>query len=86
MRGKLLTKFVDAYRKRHDGNAPTRIVVAPVALLSLGIKESVNRVWMGIPVECRLFELDEVVRSGSKLGVFTRKYGDDLELAACELD
>lgn len=79
---KILSQMVEQFRQEHN-QAPREIVVAPVALLALGIKQSVMPFWDNVPVKCRLFEESEVVEvgTGTRLGVFVYK-GD---LRACEL-
>ena len=49
---KVLTQLVEQFRARHN-RLPSRIVVDPLALVSLGLRRSVAPVWNGIPVECR---------------------------------
>lgn len=49
---KLLTQIVEQFRARHQ-RLPTRIIVDPLALVSLGLRRSVAPQWNGIPVECR---------------------------------
>ena len=79
---KVLSQMLEQFRERHN-QAPRAIVVAPVALVALGIKRSVAPSWDRVPVECRLFEKEEVVElgTGTRLGVFVYK-GD---LRSCEL-
>jgi hypothetical protein len=72
------------------GRLPDKIVVAPVALVALGLKQSVAPVWEGVPVECRLFHSEEVStrKNDAKvecLGVFVRESRGKLVLAACGL-
>jgi len=87
---KVLTQMVEKFREKH-GKLPARIVVAPVALVALGLKKSVAPVWEGIPVECRLFRKKEVVAAAGgvpvvSLGVFVKKEKRGrMLLAACDL-
>lgn len=81
--------MVEQFRQKH-GRLPDKIVVAPVALVTLGIKKSVAPSWDGVPVECRLFREDEVasyyerakVRS---LGLFVKENRGRMRLVACDL-
>ncbi len=82
---KILTEMVHDFEAKNQ-RMPVKIIVAPVALLALGMKRSVSPVWHGIPVECRLFTEAEVVLSGNCLGVFLRRDGAEFALAACDLD
>lgn len=63
--------MVGQFRDKHDGAAPTKIIVEPLALVALGIKRSVAPVWNGVSVECREVEPEEVVvpGKGTKLAV-----------------
>ena len=72
---KVLSQMVEQFRQQHKGTAPRVIVVAPVALLALGIKRSVKPVWEGIPVECRLYGDDEAVKwvTCTRLAIFVYK-------------
>jgi hypothetical protein len=86
---KVLTQMVAKFRERHD-RLPARIVVAPVALIALGLKQSLTPVWDGIPVECRLFKEEEVASRHEKgdatiLGVFAKEQRGRMVLAACDL-
>jgi hypothetical protein len=77
--------MVGQFRQKHQKN-PVQIVVAPVALLLLGMRRSLPTMVEGIPVICRLFEESEVVdKNGTKLGVFVYKQGDHEELRSCDL-
>lgn len=49
---KLLSQLVEQFRAKHN-RMPSRIVVDPLALVSLGLRRSVAPFWNGIPVECR---------------------------------
>jgi hypothetical protein len=84
---KVLSRIVEQFRSNHKGQSPKAIVIAPVALVALGIKHSVSPSWDKIPVECRLFEETEVVTkgTGTKLGVFVYGAEDSLTIRACEL-
>ena len=86
---KILTLMVQKFREKH-GRAPDRIVVAPVALLALGLKHSAAPVWDGVPLECRLFGEGEIVtrhkkREAKSLGVFAKENRGRIRLAACDL-
>lgn len=86
---KVLSLMVDRFRDKH-GHPPRKIIVAPLALISLGVKGSVAPTWEGIPVECRLFK-DEEVASRHKnaqavnLGVFAKETRGERRLASCDL-
>jgi len=49
---KLLSQLVEQFRAKHN-RMPSRIIVDPLALVSLGLRRSVAPFWNGIPVECR---------------------------------
>ena len=74
--------MVDQFQQTH-AQAPKEIVVAPVALIALGIKGSLAPFWDNIPVRCQLFDEAEVVQpgEGTRMGVFVYK-GD---LRSCDL-
>lgn len=80
--------MVEKFEQKH-GQKPQKIVIAPMALVTLGIKKSVAPIWAGVPVECRLFEDREVVRRGENkarsLGVFLKERRGKFVLAACDL-
>jgi hypothetical protein len=81
----LLTRMLEEFETK-NGRKPEKIVIAPAALLALGLRRSLRPVWKGVPVEGRLFELSEVVkRGGTKLGVYIRGGEDGLCLVACDL-
>lgn len=44
--------MVEQFRAKHN-RMPARIVVDPLALVSLGLRRSIAPFWNGIPVECR---------------------------------
>lgn len=85
---KVLTQMVEKFREKH-GKLPAKIVVAPVALVALGLKKSVSPFWNGIPVECRLFDDKEVasrnVKQVQNLGVFVKENRGRMQLVACDL-
>ncbi len=80
--------MVEKFREKH-GRPPAKIVVAPVALVALGLKKSVSPFWNGIPVECRLFSEKEVasrhVKQVQSLGVFVKESRGRMRLVACDL-
>lgn len=86
---KILTLMVNKFQQKHN-RKPAKIVIAPVALVTLGIRRQISPEWEGIPVECRLFQDNEVVRKHTKepvqkLGVFVKENRGQLHLAACDL-
>lgn len=83
---KILTQMVQAYQAKHN-QMPDQIVVAPIALVGLGLSHSVAPVWHGVPVKCRLFHESEVVEpgKGNALGVFAKGEGKQVELVSCDL-
>lgn len=86
---KVLTLMVRRFQEKHSRD-PLKIVVAPVALVALGIKKSVAPQWNGIPVECRLFTESEVAskheRAKAKyLGLFVKENRGRMRLVACDL-
>ena len=67
MKTKLLSQLVAQYQARHQ-RLPDEIVVHPVALTALALKQSVAPTWKGVPVRCR--EVKPVLKpTGTKLGV-----------------
>lgn len=81
--------MVDKFHEKH-GHPPLKIVVAPMALVALGLKKSVGPFWNGIPVECRHFDEKEVASKHVKtkvryLGVFLKEDRGKLCLAHCDL-
>ena len=80
----ILVQMVQDFKQKH-GKLPTKISVAPVALALLAIRRSASVVCEGVPVECRLFDEQEVVQNGPNLGIFVYKNGDRNELRACDL-
>ena len=85
----ILTQMIDEFTLKH-GRLPEKIVVAPVALLALGLKKSVSMSWSGVPVECRLFAECEVAskhnrHQAASLGVFAKENHGRLKLAFCDL-
>jgi hypothetical protein len=87
---RILTEIVDQYRTLHNA-LPIKIVVTPLAAVSLGLKDSLGPLWCGVPVEMRPFDEAEVVEPGTgrQLAVFLKKQEYDQEvsyvLAGCEL-
>ena len=85
---KVLSQMVEKFREKH-GRLPAKIVVAPVALVALGLKKSVAPLWNGIPVECRLFDEKEVASRHVKqidcFGVFVKENRGRMRLVACDL-
>lgn len=81
--------MVEKFQERH-GRLPLKIVVAPVALVALGLKKSVSSTWNDIPVECRLFDESEVASKHVKakvrsLGVFVKENRGRMRLVSCDL-
>lgn len=71
MEKNVLNLLIQQYQKRRN-RLPDEIVVHPVALAALALKESVASVWQGIPVKCR--EIKPVANpTGLKLGVTVLK-------------
>ena len=82
----LLSQMLEQYRQRHHGQDPTEIVVAPAALLALGSRHTLGARCQEIPVKCFLFQEVEVVLSGSRLGVFAKRIGNnEIRLVSCDL-
>lgn len=86
---KVLSQMVQKFQEKH-GRPPLKIVVAPVALVALGLKKSVLPFWNGIPVECRLFDEKEVVskhvrHKAQNLGVFVKENRGQMRLVSCDL-
>lgn len=85
----VMTLMVTKFQQRH-GRSPSKIVVAPLALVALGVKKSVAAEWHGMPVECRLFQQEEVASPREKdkvvaLGIFVKTKRGKLILRACDL-
>jgi hypothetical protein len=81
--------MVEEFQRKH-GKLPEKIVVAPVALMALGLKRSLAPTWEGVPVECRLFADKEVASDYEKakvrsLGLFVKENRGRLRLVACDL-
>jgi hypothetical protein len=65
---KVLSQLVEQFRARHH-KMPSRIVVDPLALVSLGLRRSIAPVWNGIPVECREINPAPLQSKPTALGV-----------------
>lgn len=65
---KVLTLLVNQFKARHDGKMPKEIVVHPVAVAALALKQSVAPRWNGIPVSCREIK-PEKQSNGVSLGI-----------------
>lgn len=48
----MLTRLISQFQEKHH-RLPEEIVVHPVALAALAIKQSVAPKWNGIPLKCR---------------------------------
>lgn len=86
---KVLSLMLEKFQEKH-GRQPIKIVVAPVALVALGLKQSVGPIWNGTTVECRLFTKEEVVSKQNgheavSLGVFVKERRRRMVLIACDL-
>lgn len=66
MKKKILSQLVNQFQERHQ-RMPEEIIVHPVALAALALKQSVAPKWNGIPVKCR--EVKPGKGEGKKLGV-----------------
>lgn len=66
MKKKVLSQLVEQFQQRHQC-LPTEIVIHPVALAALALKQSVAPKWNGIPVKCR--DVKEAKPGGPKLGI-----------------
>ncbi len=64
---KVLTLLVNQFKTRHGGKTPKEIVVHPVALAALALKQSIAPRWNGIPVVCREVEPEKI--GGENLGI-----------------
>jgi len=67
MKTKVLTQLVNQFKERHN-HPPDEIVIHPIALAALAIKQSVAPLWNGIPVKCREIKPDAKA-SNRKLGI-----------------
>lgn len=84
---KVLTAMVKQYQQRH-GHLPQQIVLTPLALLALALKDSVKPRWMSVPVVCREIGENEAARdtaSGQGLGVFVLAEDQGGRLVSCDL-
>ena len=67
MKTKLLSQLVEQFQTRHQ-RLPDEIVVHPVALVALALKQSVAPKWRGIPVRCR--DVKPVAKPvGNRMGI-----------------
>lgn len=67
MKTKLLSQLIDQFQTRHH-RLPNEIIVHPVALTALALKQSIAPTWKGVPVRCR--EIKPVPNpTGNKMGV-----------------
>lgn len=63
----MLSQLVEQFQNRHS-RLPEEIVVHPVALVALALKQSVAPKWKGIPVRCR--DVKPVAKPvGNRMGV-----------------
>ena len=78
--------MVQEFKRKH-GKLPTKITVTPIALAILAIRANARTRCEGIPVDCRLFDENEVVTNGPNLGVFVyeNNASGQHELRACDL-
>lgn len=65
---KILTQLANQYLARH-GKLPEAIVVHPIALAALTVKQSIAPLWGGVPVICRDIKPAECTGKSSKLGI-----------------
>jgi hypothetical protein len=67
MRKKVLSQLVEQFKTRH-ARLPDEIVVHPVALAALALRQSVAPKWNGIPVRCR--DVKPITKPvGNRMGV-----------------
>lgn len=64
---KVLTLLVNQFKARHGGKMPGEIIVHPVAVAALALKQSVAPTWNGIKVTCR--EVKPTQAGGLNLGI-----------------
>lgn len=63
----MLSLLVEQFQKRHS-RLPEEIVVHPVALAALAIKQSIAPHWKGIPIKCR--DVKPVAKPvGNRMGI-----------------
>jgi hypothetical protein len=89
MKEKILAKMVDQFYERH-GRAPLKIVVSPLALVALGLRNGVKTFCHGVQVECRAFKDEEVLIKTNHvkaryLGIFLKEKKGRMTMAACDL-
>ncbi|MGV0949149.1 MAG: hypothetical protein ACOYB3_00655 [Azonexus sp.] len=84
---KILSQLLEQFKQNHAGKAPQEIVAAPAALASLAIKQSARPKVEGVPLTCRLFTPQEVLKpgKGTRLGVFIHNETGTLSLRSCDL-
>ena len=63
----MLSQFLYQFQQKHQC-LPTEIVIHPVALAALAIKQSVAPKWQGIPVKCQEIE-PGAESTGNRMGV-----------------
>jgi hypothetical protein len=79
--------MVGQYQQRH-GRLPRQIVLTPLALLALAIKDSAKPVWQSVPVVCRESAESEAAQdgvNGQGLGVFVLAEDRSGRLVSCDL-
>lgn len=84
---KILSLMLQQFRQKHRRN-PKHLVVVPLAMLALAIKQSLAPEWEGIPVVCREVAEHEVAQPGEtavSLAVFVNPEHDQGVLRSCDL-
>lgn len=84
----VLTLMVNQFVRRH-GRIPRLIVLTPLALLALAIKNSVKPEWHSVPVVCREIsetEATDDLNQGEALGVFVLPEDRTGRIVACDLE
>lgn len=84
----VLTLLLQQYTERHNGRRPQEIVLTPLALLALALKQSVAPTWQSVPVVCREIAESEATSDLAKsraLGVFVLPEDREGRIVGCDL-
>jgi hypothetical protein len=78
--------MIEQFASANQGRQPEKIIVEPLALVALGLKQSVAPVWHGVPVECRDIERSEVVKPGTGNALGVAYDTQQSHVVACEIN
>ena len=66
---KMLSLLVEQFREKHQ-RQPEKIVIHPLAMVALGLRQSLAPIWNGIPVACEDIKPAPLEgKSATKLGI-----------------